>query len=157
MKVCQSISQPRKNVRNSFAATCFLSSPPQLARRCPGFDNDCPEFGWGERPREPRRPEPKTFRPAFGNDCPDFDSRRPDFQNCCPELVNRCPGFFRHCPEFQTLAPFLKATAPISWMFRLFFNLLPVSNLHKLVGTARCAVRSSQRDDPTITLNLELT
>jgi hypothetical protein len=69
--------------------------------------------------------------------------------------MNRCPDGFRLCPENQAPAPFLKTVAPIYRTPRLFQNLLPPSNLHDLVGTARCAVRSSQRDDPTPTFNLQ--
>ena len=54
---------------------------PRLVRRCFGFDNDCPEFWWGERPREPRRPESKIFRSDFLNGCPGVDCRRPTQKN----------------------------------------------------------------------------
>jgi hypothetical protein len=114
-------------IRASFSAKGFAF--PKSVRRRPFFDNNCPAFRWSERPREPRCPESKTFRPALGNACPGFDSRRPGFQNSCPGLVNRCPDIFRHCLGFQTLAPFLKAFAPIFRRPRLFCNLLPVSYL----------------------------
>jgi hypothetical protein len=104
---------------------------PQSVRRSPDFDNGCPEFWWGERPREPRYPESKTCRPAFGDACSGFDRRRPDLQNSRPGLVNRCPDFFRLCPGFQTFAPFLKASAPISGAPRSLYNLLPHSNLSR--------------------------
>jgi hypothetical protein len=107
---------------------------PRLACRCSGFDNDCPEFWWGERPREPRCPESKTFRPDYVNDCPDIDSGSPGLQSSCPGLVRRCPGSFRLCPDFQTLAPFFKAIAPIHTPSRLFHNLLPQSILHKIAA-----------------------
>jgi hypothetical protein len=67
--------------------------------------------------------------------------------------MSRCPGSFRLCPDFQTLAPVLKVVAPVYRTPRLLRNLLPKSNLCKMVGTARCTVRSSQRDDPTATFN----
>ena len=51
--------------------------------------------------------------------------------------MSRCPGSFRLCPDFQTLAPFLKAIAPISGAPRRFCNLLPQSNLHKIAAKTR--------------------
>jgi len=109
---------------------------PHTSRRCPGFGNDCPGFWWGERPREPRCPESKTFRPDFVNACPDQNHRCPERKSGCPELVSRCPDGFRICPDFQTIAPFLKAPAPIYGTPRLFCNLLPKSKLRFNVGQA---------------------
>jgi hypothetical protein len=105
--------------------------------RCPGFDNDCPEFWWGERPREPHCPGTKTIRPDHVNACPEFDSSRTDFQTGCPGLVSRCPGAFQLCPDFQTIAPDFNADAPISGTPRLFCNLLPQSKLHKIAAKRR--------------------
>jgi len=137
-------AQPRNSAGNSFAQTSLLpplpDNPrqlPQFACRCPGFDNDRPEFWWGERPREPRCPESKTYRPDHVNACPEFDSSRADFQTGCPGLVSGCAGSFRLCPDFQTVAPFLKAFAPIYGAPRRFCNLLPQSNLHKIAAKRR--------------------
>jgi hypothetical protein len=115
------------NYSASFSANEFVL--PQSVRRCPGFDNDCPETKNCRSVFKSRCPELKTFRPALGNACPGFEARCPGFQNSRPGSVNRCHGFFRLCPGFQTLAPFLKAFAPISGMLRLFCNLLPHSYL----------------------------
>jgi hypothetical protein len=135
-----SATAQQRNRRNSagysFAQISFLLSLPdnpqrlpQPVCRCPGFDNDCPEFWWGERPREPHCPEPKTVRPDFVNACPDRDHRRPGRKTGCPGWVSRCPGCFRLCPDFQPPAPFLRAIAPIYGVPRRFCNLLPQSHL----------------------------
>jgi hypothetical protein len=110
---------------------------PRTSSRCPGFDNDRADFWWGERPREPRCPESKTFHPDYVNVCPDIDSGCPDFQTGCPGSMSRCPGSFRFCPDFLTVAPFLRAIAPISKTPRRFCNLLPQSNLHKIAAKTR--------------------
>jgi hypothetical protein len=62
--VNRATAQPRNSAGISFAQIRFLPplphNPrrlPQTACRCPGFDNDCPEFWWGERPREPHCPD----------------------------------------------------------------------------------------------------
>jgi hypothetical protein len=102
---------------------------PRLFSRCPGFDNDCPDFWWGEHPREPRCPESKTSRPGLGNDCPDSAGHCPGFKNDRPGLASHCPGNFQLCPDFQTLAPFLKTAAPIPRTPRQFHNLLLQSKL----------------------------
>ena len=117
---------------------------PRLVRRCPDFDNRCPEFWWGERPREPRCPESKTSCPDFLNGCPGFDSHRPDFQDRCPGFVSRCPGFFRLCLEFFTPPPVLKASAPI------FLGLKPACNtlFHSNLGWI--PARSAQKPSPVL-------
>jgi hypothetical protein len=128
---------------NSFATTGFLPPPPHSPRRLP-------EFRWGERPREPRRPgfdndcpgsktrhpvfktrRPgnKTFRPDLDNSCSDLEGRCPSLKSFRPGFVSRCPGGFRFCPDFQTVAPFLNAAAPICRTPRLFCNILPDSYL----------------------------
>jgi hypothetical protein len=122
-------AQPRNRANsggNSFAVRQLFF------RRRPGFDNDCPDAATPRPVFKTRRPASKTFRPAFVNGCPGFDRRRPGFQSRCPELVNGRPEFFGHCPGFQTLAPFLKVVAPIAGTPRLFYNLLPQSNLREL-------------------------
>ncbi len=121
---------------------------PRTFRRCPGFDNDCPEFWWGERPREPRCPESKTFRPVFGNDCPDLAGRCPDRKSSCPGSMSHCPGHFRFRPDFQTLAPVLKAVAPISGAPRLFYKLLPQSNLCGIAAKRRKERKKTLTRDP---------
>jgi hypothetical protein len=105
---------------------------PHSIRRCPDFDNDCPES-------EYRRPvfknccsKSKTFRAALVNVRPERNHRRPERQSGCPGWVNGCSGGFRLCHGFQTLAPFLKAFAPISGTPRLFCKLLPQSYLQEL-------------------------
>jgi hypothetical protein len=136
MSAGKSPAQPRNSAGNSFAQTSFLLPLPDSSRRlprtsriCPGFDNDCPKFWWGERPREPRCPETKTFHPDYVNVCPDIDSGCPGFQNSCLGRMSRCPEGFRLCPDFQTLAPFVKPVAPIFRRLRSFCNLLPQSHL----------------------------
>ena len=139
-----SATAPQRNSAGySFAQISFLLSLPDnpqqlpgLARRCPGCDNDCTEFWWGERPREPHCPGTKISHPDFVNACPDRDHRCPDFQTGCPGLVSRCPGGFRLCPDFQPPAPFLRAIAPISKTPRRFCNLLPQRHLRYNVGQA---------------------
>ncbi len=133
----------------------FSRQLPRLFRRCPGFDNDCPDPENRRPGFKSHCPEPIISRPDFGNDCPGLAGCCPGIKSFGPGLVSRCPGSFRFCPDSQTVAPVLKAVALISGAPRLFRNLLPQSNLRKMVGTARCAVRSSQRDDPTATFNLQ--
>jgi len=135
-----SATAQQRNRRNSagysFAQISFLLSLPdnpqrlpRLARRCPGFDNDCPEFWWGERPREPHCPGTKTSRPDLVNTCPDRDHHCPGRKTGCSGSMSHGPGGFRLCPDFLTVAPDLRAAAPISKTPRRFCNLLPQSHL----------------------------
>jgi hypothetical protein len=121
-------AQPHGGVAGS-----FIGNRP-VCRRCPGFDNDRA----GSESRRPvfktGRAESSTFRPDFVNGRPGFDGSRPDFQTGCAESVASCPGFFRLCAVFLTLAPFLKAVAPIYKPPRLAFNLLPQSNLRRIAA-----------------------
>ena len=130
------VSRPDR--RKLLPRTGQLPSPPdsprrlpRLFRRRPGFDNDCPEFLWGERPREPRCPVPNPSRPALGKNCADLEIDCPGTKDTCPDSMSRRPGRIRFCPDAQTFAPFVIAAAPIYRTPRQFCNLLPVSNLYK--------------------------
>ncbi len=117
------------NVCAPFSANGFVL--PRFIRLCPGFDNDCPEFWWGEHPREPRCPVPNPSRPALGKNCADLEIDCPGTKDTCPDSMSRRPGRIRFCPDAQTFAPFVIAAAPIYRTPRQFCNLLPVSNLYK--------------------------
>ena len=112
-------AQPRNSAGNSFAQRSLLPSLPdnprrlpRLFRRCPGFDNDCPEFWWGERPREPRCPESKTSRPDFVNVCPDIDSRLPRFSNHLPRIDEPLPRRFPALPRISDPCPVFESCCP---------------------------------------------
>jgi hypothetical protein len=132
------------NYGNSFAA--FPANGfvlPQSVRRCP-------DFRWGERPREPRSPgfgndspesenrrpvfkshspEFETASPVLANGSPGFGSRSPDFQDGSPGLAGRSPEFFRLSPVFKAFPRFGEAFPRFILASRHFWNLLAHSNL----------------------------
>jgi hypothetical protein len=114
-----------------------LQRLPRTFRRCPGFDNDCPDSANRSPGLKSCCPESKTFRPDFENSCPEIAGRCPDRKSSRPGSMSRCPGGFRFCPEFLTLTPVLKAVAPISGAPRLLHNSLPPSNLRGIAAKKR--------------------
>lgn len=102
---------------------------PRTFRRCPGFGNDCPDPESRCPGFKNRCPESKSSRPDYLNDCPGRGQRCPDHKSGCPGNLSRCPDGFQLCPDSQTVAPVLKADAPISKTPRRFHNLLPQSSL----------------------------
>jgi hypothetical protein len=81
----------------SFSANGFVL--PKSVRLSPDFQNDRPEFWWGERPREPRRP--------------DFETASPNFRAVPPISKATVPFLKTTLPVSADAPPDLKAAPPI--------------------------------------------
>jgi hypothetical protein len=133
--------------RNFIPQTDRLPSAAQFSERLPQLRSTVPNS-------PPAVPNFPTTIPIFPATLPNAKAPVPILRMAVPNFPTVFPNFSASLPIFPRVSPSFPATFPNFSPAALVSNGLFHSHLcQNTVGTARCAIRSSQRDDLTTTFN----